>query len=285
MPISDTANMLLSIGDRVPPGEYAMHSRFARVVNFTNEHALVSMVAPGVGKGPVNIVVDDVDLSASDQLTVAPDRVIFGRHRLAIDRRRTYRSRFPVNAAAARSIVKSLDEFTAALCCGAGTSSMAFLVEPNPSPYPEVLTAFERHLRGKLREAVDGLFSGQLLAGIGKLRGLGCGLTPSGDDFIAGLLAAIPVIEQLHHVRLDQLKQSIYDVAHGGNRLVNSFLEMARDGCYFARFRDVLLAMACGDIKRIRNKTQDLLAMGETSGCDMGVGFIMTVRQGGVLWR
>lgn len=283
MPAGGAETALVSIGDRVQVGSYAVHSRFSRVVNFVNDRTLVSLVAPEVGRGPVNIVVRGADFSRLDRLTVTPDLVNCNRHSLRIDHRLTFRSQFPVNLRRARCIAGQLDEFTRSLCAGAPAGSLAFLLTADR--HAEVLSAFDRNCRARFRAGVSALFTGRAMAGIEQIKGLGPGLTPSGDDFIAGLLAALPVVEQLQRVRLDRLRQSVYDAAQSGNRLVNSFLQMAREGCYFARFRDVLVALVRGRAGCIRTKTQDLLAMGETSGCDMGVGFLMTVRQGGMLCR
>jgi len=144
---------------------------------------------------------------------------------------------------------------------------------------------FETAFAMKVKEAVLQVFHGDARAGARSLRGCGFGLTPSGDDFIAGLLAALPVLEKLHRVSLARLRDRIHAAARGTNRLSNSFLDQARDGCFSARFRALLLALGRGKEYNIRVQTKGLLAVGETSGSDMGVGFLMTVRRGGVLWR
>ena len=58
------------------PGEYSVHSRFKRVVNFVHGERLVSVVTEEVGRGPVNIVLRGIDLQRLNDLRI-DDRAIY----------------------------------------------------------------------------------------------------------------------------------------------------------------------------------------------------------------
>ena len=61
---------VLSIGDRIVEGRHRIHSRFRRAVNFVYDRRLVSLVAPDVGAGPINIVVDELRTAGVRALTI-----------------------------------------------------------------------------------------------------------------------------------------------------------------------------------------------------------------------
>ena len=59
-----------SFGDRIPCGDYNIHSRFRGAINFMDEDRLVCLAAPRVGGGPINIVVSGADFSQVGRLRV-----------------------------------------------------------------------------------------------------------------------------------------------------------------------------------------------------------------------
>ena len=117
-----------------------------------------------------------------------------------------------------------------------------------------------------------------LLSGIRKLKGLGFGLTPSGDDYIAGLLAAFNLLESLDGIDRSGLRREIAAAARSGNLLSNSFITLAADGFLFAGFKELVGALLQEDADDIRRATEKLVALGESSGSDMGVGFLLTMK-------
>ena len=72
------------------------------------------------------------------------------------------------------------------------------------------------------------------------LKGTGIGLTPAGDDFIAGLLWGLHFNEYRTKKNLMLLKDAVYNAAKGSNPLTNSFLFNAKNEYYFYLLKNFL---------------------------------------------
>ncbi len=129
--------------------------------------------------------------------------------------------------------------------------------------------AFERALQARFREAAACLRAGDLTGCVTRVKGCGIGLTPSGDDFNAGLLLALRV--------MDETRTSIphlLALALGGNPLSNAFLRMAAEGRMTQRQRGLVEAVAgAGEPEAA---LAAILEVGATSGADFATGFLMT---------
>ena len=76
---------------------------------------------------------------------------------------------------------------------------------------------FERLFADQIGRGVHQVFNGKLLEGIRYLRGCGFGLTPAGDDFIAGLLVGLNLLPKLRGQNLQPAMDAIFRAAQGDN--------------------------------------------------------------------
>jgi hypothetical protein len=105
--------------------------------------------------------------------------------------------------------------------------------------------------------------------------GLGPGLTPAGDDFIAGLLAALrwqsvasPFAEQLAAgVMREATKRT--------NKISAALLRYAAEGLLFAPAIDLGNALGAGDQRSAVTATRRLLDIGASSGADTLAGILV----------
>jgi hypothetical protein len=111
------------------------------------------------------------------------------------------------------------------------------------------------------------------------LAGLGPGLTPSGDDLLAGFVAAWTLFgEALGEDRTARERVTaavVAGAARGASRLGRAWLEHARRGELLepmTRFVDALLAPEPRDLGAA---TRGVLAVGSSSGTDWMVGFLL----------
>jgi hypothetical protein len=102
------------------------------------------------------------------------------------------------------------------------------------------------------------------------LIGLGIGLTPSGDDYLVGLLAGL---EATDHPARPALAAAI--ALHGPSRTTAigaAALGHAARGAYAERLHDVLVALAGGRADDLSRTIERAMAYGATSGSDTLVG-------------
>jgi hypothetical protein len=244
----------MTIGDLIEKGTYPFHSRFHRAVNFTDGHRLISVVDETIGDGPLNIVLRGFAPGNSrDPLQILAGSVVFeGREYLVRSR---YSSEIPGKP---RNL--SLFDITTA-----PPKSLAFLLDETREQH--FRTGFERAFVRRVKRSVNEIFHGDRLAGIRQLKGTGLGLTPSGDDFIAGHLIGL----NLRGESTDE----VFEAARSENIFSNTFLDLARQGRIFGRMKNLILALTSG--RGVRECTKRLFAVGETSGADLATGFYMTV--------
>ena len=123
------------------------------------------------------------------------------------------------------------------------------------------------------------------------LAGLGPGLTPAGDDFIAGILLALAIVRaQRGDPALNEIAHLLVETAAPRTHEISAaYLRAAYDGQVNDRWDPLLAALAAGDAEHITAAAGPVLATGETSGADMLAGFVVGIGalQGGpaAIWR
>jgi hypothetical protein len=271
---------LLSIGDRVDPGRYEFHSRFNRVVNFTNGPYLVSVVDETIGPGPLNIVIEGLPSneghSVSSPLHIGPNAVEFENGRVSFTKRDYYHSAIPCIDWNRARFRHNLSLFGKLLVEISSPRSLAFLLDE--ARIERLHSGHERAFADQMVKSVQEMFHGDLLCGIRRLKGCGFGLTPSGDDFIAGVLVGLNLLQEMYRCSLRRTIDAVSTAALGHNVFSNTLLSLAQEGFLFGRMKNLITALAQKNEGAVMTATRQLLAIGASSGADLGTGFFMTVR-------
>ena len=273
--------VLLSIGDQVRSGAYEVHSRFQRVVNFVGRGELISLVSEEVGAGPLNVVIggpgcEEVIRSAS-KLRIDAEEVLVGDRRFSLSNVERYRSELVFGDWDKSRLLRNLALFEELLVKDAAATSMAFLLEERIPGRCE--SAMESALRDRMRRGVQEVFEGDLLEGIELLKGCGWGLTPSGDDFIAGLLVGMELLQKLYEVDFSRTMDAVYEAALGENLLSNRLLALARRGLLFEKLKKLVEVLVQGETEEVAAASREVFAVGASSGADLSTGFLMMVRE------
>lgn len=112
-----------------------------------------------------------------------------------------------------------------------------------------------------------------------RVLGLGHGLTPSGDDFVGGILFALehaPMTEWVSH--LPAAKSRIHDAAaNATNPISAALLDDLMAGTSYRAMHDLLAALAFQDPENIAASTSQLLRVGASSGADMLAGVLLAL--------
>ncbi len=262
---------LLSMGDRVGAGSYRIHSRFRRAVNLTDGVRMVSVVSPSVGAGPINLVVRGFEPLALRSLRVSERSVTLNGSELEFDGTMLYSSAIELGDGDLDRLVRGLPLFYDVLVELAPRGSLAFLLDG--SRLRDLRPGFELSVARHVSHCVDDILHGRMLRGVARLRGVGFGLTPSGDDFIAGMLIAMNVLERASGTRLGAACARVLEAARTESVVSGAFLELASRGRVFESMKRLIGALARGSAAEIRSSAERLLAVGSTSGADIAVGF------------
>ncbi len=216
-----------------------------------------------------------LSLDQPSLLRISHSAVCFEGHRYHFSPRHRYNSTLALRQVDSRRFQRNLSLLRAALRRHAPPKSLAFLLDNNRRR--RFRTGFERAYAEQMTRGAGQVFHGNLLPGIRQLRGCGLGLTPGGDDFIAGLLIGLHVFEKLRGQDLKATREAIFRAARGNNIFSNTFLDLARRGLLLGRIKDLLLALDSTRQASMRKAARELFAVGETSGADLATGLLMTL--------
>lgn len=265
----------LSVGDLIPPGTYGVHSRFARALNFTDGRFLVALVTPAVGAGPLNVVVDALPGEASRlEVTAAGLRLDGG----LLPAGPRFDSRWRPGPPAA-GIPERLARLRTRLLAAASEQSTAFLLDPAPAE----ARGFQGAYRSQMARGAAALFGQDPAEGARQLRGRGPGLTPGGDDLLAGHLFGLRARAHLGERGLAGRVRAVHRASVGTNPFSNTFLALARLGRPFDRLKGLLDTLVQGG--NVDRATDGLLAVGASSGADLATGLHLTLSKGDITWR
>jgi hypothetical protein len=250
---------LLDVGDRVETGSYRVFARFRRAIAFARGAGAGLAVVAGEDKcsGPVQVRVRGCDLYTIGSLEVCSDSVILDGLRLEI--RRRYHSRLRIGGRDPAAVRRNLHTFGAALRESAPARSVVSLSDSG--------TGFEAALARRFRHGAGLLLAGDLDSGARVLAGLGFGLTPSGDDFLAGVLLAMYAagVSDCHRRR-------VYDAARSPNVFSEAMLRCAVEGCCIEPAHSLIHAVFEGMEGDVVRHTIRLSAVGASSGADLAAG-------------
>jgi Protein of unknown function (DUF2877) len=131
------------------------------------------------------------------------------------------------------------------------------------------------------RDAVEllaaGLTSGDAAGGVSRLLGRGTGLTPAGDDLVAGALATLRALASPAADHLGAVVRALAPAAT--TRLSAALLEAADAGALVPEAAGVLRALAGGgDVGAAADR---LVALGHTSGWHLAAGLLVGVTHAG----
>ena len=211
-------------------------------------------------------------------LCITASTVLFEDHRYRFTSRHRYNSTLDLQALDPARYRRNLSTLGDALLEDAPPGSLAFVLDS--TRLKNFRRGVEQTVAGQIGRGVHQVFHGNLLEGIRQLRGCGFGLTPAGDDFIAGLLLGLHLLQRLRGQELQPTVDAIFRAARGGNIFSNTFLDLARRGLMFGGMKDLLLAMMSGTRPSLRKAAKRLFAVGETSGADLATGLFMTLQFG-----
>ena len=263
----------VSWGDWIVTGPYRLHSRFRHAVNYVSGDQFLSIVDPSVGAGPLNIVFETLDGLSAETLKIGSAGLEFNGITLPLQPERQYDSVLALpESIDVRLLRANVLRLKSVLLPSAPPESLTFLLT---SQADDPGANFELILRARFRQGVRSLEQGRLRDGIGLIKGLGRGLTPSGDDFTAGLLIAIHMRRVVYAENSAPTIETVYIAAWSENILSRSLLRCAKHGRVLEKLKRMIHALVSSRDGDLTDATDNLLKLGETSGADLATGLII----------
>jgi len=269
---------ILGYGDSIPHGTFKLHSAFENAINFRGPHGfVVSLVSRRTGNVPMNIVMRHLPRGAR-RLKVTKFKLFIDENCLEADPEKNYDSAVPTLPLVRERFSAGLHFLKSFLGSRAPEKSMCFLF--SISAEEAFKSAFERSMLRRMKEAVELLNSGSYAKGARRLRGLGFGLTPSGDDFLCGYLTGLSFIESNSTADLGRIKDAVYDNALTRNLISSSFTYCAYTGRVNEKIRELIIALSSCSHSRLTSAAEAAVDSGHTSGADFCAGLIYGCEEG-----
>ncbi len=269
---------IISIGDNLEDGKYLIHSTFKNSINFHMGERILTIGNHYIGSGPTNIIFNDIeDFKNNSSIIKNKDSIVIDDLKFKIDNTKIYDSKLKIDNFYLPKFYYNFhlfENYVKVLSNGKGLSP---LLENNFVENEKVVDKFIL----KIKSGIEKIFNGDLIGGIKYIKGVGIGLTPSGDDFIYGFLTGISIIEILKNKNLSNLKKIIYENSKSENLISNNFLYFASEGLFFEKTKNLIISLFYGDESEILERVTKVLQIGETSGVDFSVGLILTIKKGG----
>lgn len=296
---------LESISNRVSPilrrpgFQATVESAFAEAVNLVTPHgAILALVSRSAGNGPLNAVVSHpqtlallcqgdpvsgdgaaLNLGKGWRLALTPavawdpcpDYSRLARRPQVVARNVAWlRQHLPLEAPQASLAARPM-----ALTQGAFGSR----------PSVALVQARAGALIDGVRQGYEQGDLAKITAFAGRLAGLGPGLTPAGDDWLAGWLvglraaAAMDASDPL--LPLEAVGRAVVASARSRtSRLSLAFLQAAADGAVAEPWHALLAALVDADPAPLRHAAAEIMRHGATSGSDMLAGFLAAFAEG-----
>jgi hypothetical protein len=272
-------NSLLNIlrSDRCIQQKASVHSVFRRVVNIEYDGELLALVTDRLGNDRNYLVVKlpanlsffalglergmDVTVSANilkieDVLFVDCGNVMIWTGRCLTDLHWKGDGLSGANVYA----------FQNALCCWGAKSGLVKLIASHDHPLSGKIRLLSKVVYTNKKDDLDEVVSGLL--------GYGPGLTPSGDDFLLGFVAAASTGLDYHDL-IDDLYGTINNNLKSTNEISSFFLREAIAGCFHEYLQETLHAVTRGNIEDVTAAVRTLINLGATSGTDIAVGIYL----------
>jgi len=230
-------------------GAWRVLATFPTATYLTDGTDTVVLTARDVAPGPIHVTTgsDLVAVDPRDEMVVTADRLVIGAHTIDISETPQWLGSLP----AASDLLTVRETLGPALDRVAGTSALA--AEPFAARARSAFDAAGRRGPDAMAEL---------------LIGLGPGLTPAGDDALAGFLIVsiamgriVPGSWRMHRT-----------LARRTNAMSRAYIQCAAEGQAIAHVHHVLLGAARGDRAARDAACHALAGVGGTSGADIAFG-------------
>jgi hypothetical protein len=231
------------------------------------------VVDRSVGAGPINLVVDQLPHWDIASIEFRIDTIKAGEHALSLHDAQRYDSSLHIpkevdHARFRANLVACRDH----LIIIAPAESLSFLLEEKPAG--SAMPRFENALRARFIDAIGLLQNGRLKNGVQLIKGLGRGLTPQGDDFIAGVLFALHLRGSAFGESIRQEIADMHAAAQSNNPFSQAMLDCAAQGRAFERLNELIGSLFGADNGLIEARARELMGIGATSGADIAAGLL-----------
>jgi hypothetical protein len=241
---------------------------------------VLSLVTPIIGSGPFSIVIPPIHFSnmlkTKDPVVCSADTIQVGPLIVSIRQAAIWNPvpDWDVLRAHKIQVQSNLSLLQRTLYDLAPSSSLAALIVDRPSPDSAIEQAIISIARSLSGEFLAGIKKGNLSCAA-EIAGLGSGMTPAGDDWLAGVMLGLWIC-------LPAAQSITQPMAHMATPLTTDFsaawLRAAGRGECHHLWHTLFTMLLCDNLPGIRKAAISIVRQGHSSGADMLTGFVMALQ-------
>ena len=259
-------------------------SSFERAFNLVDEHGrLISVVAPESRNGPFAIVLFEFPESL-DQIICVGAAAVVGKTSLIVDTLTIDFSEAKIWCPRpdwdhvledSNTVTKTISDLKVNLQCNASYLSLAPVLFSSRCEM-DFFCAKASDAAYKICHGIANSYTQDIVLGVNAIAGLGIGLTPSGDDFLVGIIHALwTLYESDQAIKFSNL---ITGAAIPRTTMLSAaWLREASKGHASESWHDLLDGLTKGHANDVERACMRILAVGSTSGADALTGFLLTI--------
>lgn len=256
---------------------FFVHSAYERTINLMIDGQLIALQVKGSPVSPISVIlpldpteIRNLDAHEGQKIILEGSNIVIGKTAITFDASTAvydgYLNKYNFNADM-KHLIKSIIE-------KAHRGGFSFLTNPSKVPEDLVLSYVKQKLKTVITLIHDDKTEAAAEA-ISSLIGVGTGLTPSGDDFITGMLSAFSAFpETFDEDIVEQVRNSVSLHLQNTNEISMAFIKCALDNQFSVPVIS-LYQWLCSEngLPETRKSQSDeilqsFLAIGHSSGID-----------------
>jgi hypothetical protein len=260
-------------GDSYKNGNYYLHSDFSTIRNYVNESDLIVVTDIEHFSGPNVIHFQRLPEIPAEKLQINLSELRLDDAKYNLDLCEVYDSNLDFSFLTFEQLKKRSILLKEKAKSWFKEESLGFLLYKNVQ-FSISENAVQNAIREHCQQVCNFTEIDELISIVANMKGLGIGLTPSGDDFNCGILYALFLLQNATKQDYSEIRKKIFEIALGNNQISNSFLYYAFHGSFYQAFKEGLIGLLW------KNKTlpmRNVFATGHASGSDMITGFLFTI--------
>lgn len=260
-----------------PEDHFFVHSAYERTINLMIGGQLIALQVKDSPVSPISVIlplnsteIRDLDAHEGQEIFLEENNIVIGKTTITFDASTDvydgYLNKYNFNADM-KHLIKPIIE-------KAHRGGFSFLTDPAKAPDDLVLS----YVKQKLKAVITYIHCGKTEAAaeaISSLIGVGTGLTPSGDDFITGMLSAFSAFpEAFNQDIVEQIRNSVSLNLQNTNEISMAFIKCALDNQFSVPVISLYqwLCSENGSPEARKSQSdkilQSFLAIGHSSGID-----------------
>lgn len=260
-----------------PENHFFVHSAYERTINLMIDGQLIALQVKGSPVSPISVIlpldpteIRNLDAHEGQKIILEGSNIVIGKTAITFDASTAvydgYLNKYNFNADM-KHLIKSIIE-------KAHRGGFSFLTNPSKVPEDLVLSYVKQKLKTVITLIHDDKTEAAAEA-ISSLIGVGTGLTPSGDDFITGILSAFSAFpETFDEDIVEQVRNSVSLHLQNTNEISMAFIKCALDNQFSVPVISLYqwLCSEDGSLESRKSQSdeilQSFLAIGHSSGID-----------------